>query len=165
LIQEVLKVSNKEFFYDNTFDDYLKIGSYYYKNNAFNSITTLFECLAVLNSNRINEFNEKFNHYDGAKLLNLIPSLTSLYEFSNCEITIAHSPLLTKTNIDKFGQFTTVNCPMDNYDIAVRKMVDLKKRLFKFQGIFHLYSVQFSEELLYGEVILKMRIRGYEDVK
>lgn len=166
--QKKLKLTSQEFFYDHSFDDYIRIGGHYYKNKDFDKVETLFEYLSIINSSLSQNPDlscESFIMYNCTELLSLVPNLTSLYEFSNCSINLTHNPIVVINSID------TVNCKIDSkhvqldiFEICVTDLSELKSNLFTFSGIFHLHSVSFHEELVMGETVLKMRIRGYEQL-
>ena len=108
---------------------------------------------------------ENFILCNCTELLSLVPNLTSLYEFSKCTIQLTHNPIIVINSIDKINcKIDSQHIQLDIFEICVTDMTDLKSSLFQFCGIFHLHSVSFHEELIMGEVVLKMRIRGYEQL-
>lgn len=167
-----LDLSISEFFYDDSFKDYIRVGGYYYKDNSFDKINSLFEFISVLNSALSNTDSkyfasnnpESFIQYNSSELIALVPNLTDFYEFSQCKLHLLQSPILITSYLDlKTKQMYSRTIPLEIYEIAVKNMSNLFDNFFRFKGVFYLHSVQFCEELISGEIVLRMRIRGYEE--
>ena len=146
--------TTEEFFYDNSFEDYVEIrGRHRKKQHVL--VSEIIDSLFVFCTN---QFDADSGVISGPELLQIFSEndkFSKFYEFSECIVKIVDSPVFNSYTIDYENGNQLMN-KMQAVDIYDFQDVWIGEQ---FTGIFFLYSIQY---LTYDNGIKHLRVRGKE---